>query len=72
VNTVDSSSKHHDELHDTQMVELARMLAIDELETGQGANQIRSLKRPGETRWGSHLGSICGLMDMFNPVSTVL
>jgi hypothetical protein len=72
VNTVDSSSKHHDELHDTQMVELARLLAIDELETGQGANQIRSLKRPGETRWGSHLGSICGLMDMFNPVSTVL
>jgi hypothetical protein len=72
VNIVDSSSKCHDELHDTQMVELARLLAIDEVETGQGANQIRSLKRPGETRWGSHLGSICGLMDMFNPVSTVL
>ena len=72
VNTVDSSSKRHDELHDAQMVELARLLAIDELETGQGANQIRSLKRPGETRWGSHLGSVSSLMDMFNPVSSVL
>ena len=48
------------------------MLAIDELETGQGANQIRSLKHLGETRWGSHLGSVSSLMDMFNPVSSVL
>lgn len=72
VNTVDSSSKRHDELYDAQMVELARLLAIDELESGQGASRIRSLKRPGETRWGSHLGSISSLMDMFNPVSLVL
>ena len=71
VNTVDSSQKRHDELHDAQMVELARLLAIDELETGQGANQIRSLKHPGETRC-SHLGSVSSLMDMFNPVSSVL
>jgi hypothetical protein len=54
------------------MVGLARLLAIDEVETGQGANQIQYLKHPEETRWGSHLGLICGLMDMFNPVSTVL
>jgi len=54
------------------MDELARLLAIDELETGQGANQICSLKRPGDTRWGSHLGSIASLMDLFNPVSSVL
>ncbi|KAL5660857.1 hypothetical protein ACJX0J_027982, partial [Zea mays] len=72
VNTVDSSSKRHDELHDAQMVELARLLAIDELETGKGVNQIRSLKRPGETRWGSHLGSISSLIDMFHVVSSVL
>jgi hypothetical protein len=29
VNTVDSSSKRHDELHDAQVVEIARLLAID-------------------------------------------
>jgi hypothetical protein len=46
VNIVDSSSKCHDELHDAQMVELARLLAIDEIETGKGGNQIRSLRRP--------------------------
>ncbi|KAJ1267483.1 hypothetical protein BS78_07G059900 [Paspalum vaginatum] len=53
VNTVDSSSKRHDGLHDAQMYELARLLALDEIETGQGANQIRALKRPGDTRWRS-------------------
>jgi hypothetical protein len=72
VNTIDSSSKRHDELHDAQMVELARLLAIDEIETGKGVNQIRSLRRPGETRWGSHLGSISARVDMFNAVSLLL
>jgi hypothetical protein len=72
VNTTDSSSKRHGELHDAEMVELACLLAIDELETGKGVNQIRSLTRPGETRWGSHLGSISALMDMFKDVSSVL
>jgi hypothetical protein len=52
--------------------ELARLLAIDDIETGQGANQIRALKRPGDTRWGSHLGSISSLKAMFNAVSLVL
>jgi hypothetical protein len=44
INTVDSSSKRHDELHNAQLVELARALAINEVETTQGANQIRALK----------------------------
>jgi hypothetical protein len=44
VNTVDSSAKRHDELHDAQLDELARLLAIDDIETGQCANQIHTLK----------------------------
>jgi len=61
-----------DELHEAQMVEMARRLAIDDLETGQGANQICALKRPGDTRWGSHFGSISSLIHLFNAVSSVL
>jgi hypothetical protein len=72
VNPVDSSAKRHDELHDAQLDELARLLAIDDIETSQGAIQIRALKRPGDTRWGSHLGSISSLKAMFNAVSLVL
>jgi hypothetical protein len=30
------------------------------------------MKHPGETRWGSHLGSVSSLMDMFNLVYVVL
>jgi hypothetical protein len=54
------------------MVELARLLAIDDIETSQGANQICSMKHPSETRWGSHLGSVSSLMDIFNTVCVVL
>jgi hypothetical protein len=72
VNTVDSSAKRHDELHNAQMVELAHLLAIDDIEAGQGANQIHSMKCPGETRWGSPLGSISSLMDLSNLVCVVL
>jgi hypothetical protein len=30
--------------------DIERLLAIDDIETSQGANQIRSMKHPGETR----------------------
>jgi hypothetical protein len=71
INTVDSSSKRHDELHDAQILELAHLLDIDQIDTGKGANQIRALKRPGDTRWGSHLASVSSLMDMFKADSSV-
>jgi hypothetical protein len=38
INTVESSSKQHDELHDAQILELAHLLDIDKTETGKGAN----------------------------------
>lgn len=50
INAIVSSAKRHDELYGAQVVELACMLVIDELETDQGANQIDTLKRPGDTR----------------------
>ncbi|XP_044425427.1 zinc finger MYM-type protein 1 [Triticum aestivum] len=72
INTVDSSSKRHDELHLAQLVELENGISNASIETGQGANQIRSLKRPGDTRWGSHFGSVYSLMKMFGPVCSVI
>jgi hypothetical protein len=72
INTFDSSSKRHDELHDAQVDEIARLLSIDQIEIGQGANQIRSLKRLGDTRWGSHLGYVSSLIHLFNLVRVVL
>jgi hypothetical protein len=56
INTVESSSKCHNELHDAQVDEISRLLDIDHIEAGQGANQIRLLKWPGHTRCVSYLG----------------
>ncbi|XP_044323828.1 zinc finger MYM-type protein 1-like [Triticum aestivum] len=72
INTVDSSSKRHDQLHQAQLVELENAIANANIETGQGANQIHTLKRPGDTRWGSHFGSVYSLMKMFGAVFSVI
>jgi hypothetical protein len=72
INTVDSSSKRHDELHLAQVVELENGIANASIETGQGANQIRALKRPGDTRWGSHFGAVYSLIKMFAVVYSVI
>ncbi|CAN1149252.1 Zinc finger MYM-type protein 1 [Linum perenne] len=43
-----------------------------ELETGRGLNQEMSLKRPCETRWGSHFGTLVNLASIFSSVIEVL
>ena len=48
------------------------MLVMDELEIGTGANQIGTLKRAGDSRWGSHFNSTCSLIRMFGPTCLVL
>jgi hypothetical protein len=50
VNLVGVSPKRHMELKNIKAAELADMLASGELATGKGANQSRSLQRPGATR----------------------
>ncbi|KAM0920793.1 hypothetical protein ACQ4PT_007276 [Festuca glaucescens] len=72
INTVDSSSKRHDELHHAQVVEIENGISNASIETGQGANQIRALKRPGDTRWGSHFASVYSLIKMFGVVYSAI
>jgi hypothetical protein len=43
VNTVISSSKRSDYLNSNQVAEMEHLIELDELETGSGANQIRTL-----------------------------
>ncbi|KAG9444939.1 hypothetical protein H6P81_016279 [Aristolochia fimbriata] len=49
-----------------------KLHAAQELESGRGLNQMTTLKRVGDTRWGSHLNSISSLIRMFNSVRSVL
>ena len=44
VNIVGASCKHHNELQAAQAKEIAKILAIDEIETGKGLNQIDTVK----------------------------
>ena len=48
------------------------MIASNEIETGRGANQIGSLQRAADTRWGSHFQSICSLIKMFDATCKVI
>ncbi|CAL5329405.1 unnamed protein product [Camellia sinensis] len=73
INIVGSSCKRHDQLRAAQVADIAEKLAIDdEFETGKGKNQIGTLKRARDTRWGSYLGSICSLINMFSATCAVL
>uniref|UniRef100_A0A7N2QWZ6 TTF-type domain-containing protein n=1 Tax=Quercus lobata TaxID=97700 RepID=A0A7N2QWZ6_QUELO len=52
--------------------EIARLIDLEELETGSGLNQIGTLQRPGETRWSSHFRSVSNLLRMFGLTVEVL
>jgi hypothetical protein len=72
INVVNASCKRHRDLQDAQEEDISYLIAIDELETGKGANQIGTLKRAGDTRWSSHFYSISSLLRLFNPTCSVL
>ncbi|XP_050242162.1 uncharacterized protein LOC126691132 [Quercus robur] len=52
--------------------QVENMIASNEIETGIGANQIGTLQRAGDTRWGSHFQSICSLIKMYDATCKVI
>ena len=58
INVVGGSCKRWDALRDAQFVEIEKALDMGEVRSGQGLNQETNLKRAGDTRWGSHYGTI--------------
>ncbi|XP_074265173.1 uncharacterized protein LOC141587597 [Silene latifolia] len=72
VNIIISSAKRHDQLQAAHLAEIERLIELEELETGKGQNQIGTIKRAGDTRWGSHLGSLNSLLNMYTASCSVL
>ncbi|XP_025692337.1 uncharacterized protein [Arachis hypogaea] len=72
VNVVTVSPKRHDQLRVAQANNVANLIANDQIVTGSGLNQIGTLQRAGDTRWGSHLNSIRSLLCMFDATCEVL
>ncbi|GLT98499.1 hypothetical protein SLE2022_160010 [Rubroshorea leprosula] len=67
-----AAGERHDELQATYTLEIARLVEINEIETGRGANQLGTVQRPTDTRWSSHFKSISSLLRMFAPTTSVL
>ncbi|KAI3993261.1 hypothetical protein MKX01_010004 [Papaver californicum] len=72
VNLVTSSSHRFVDFQSAQEDEIAKRLATGKLETEKGANQIGPLPRAGSTRWSSHYGSVCSLIDKFEATCTTI
>ncbi|XVF87322.1 hypothetical protein PTKIN_Ptkin18bG0111000 [Pterospermum kingtungense] len=72
VNFVNVSPKCHFELRSAQKDEITDRLASGQLESGIGTNQMRSLTRPGATRWSSHYFAVSRVIDMFDSTCKVL
>ena len=72
VNIVGASCKRRDVLREKQLNNVKEALRVGELSTGRGLNQETSLQRAGDTRWGSHYGSLINLILMFSSIVDVL
>ncbi|KAI3813620.1 hypothetical protein L1987_18348 [Smallanthus sonchifolius] len=72
INVVCASSKCHDELQKAKGNEIKELLELGEIKSGKGLNQVGTLSRAGDTRWGSHFKSVCSLINMFDVTRVVL
>ncbi|XP_028065772.1 uncharacterized protein LOC114268755 [Camellia sinensis] len=68
----DGASNMQDIIREKQAAKVAEALNTRELSSGQGLNQETNLKRTGDTRWGSHYGTLVSLASMFSTVINVL
>ncbi|XP_060974064.1 uncharacterized protein LOC115695026 [Cannabis sativa] len=71
-NVVGASSKQCDILREKQGVRIAEALDNGEILSGRGLNQETSIKRSGDTRWGSHYGTLLNLVTLFSSMIDVL
>uniref|UniRef100_A0A7N2MB19 TTF-type domain-containing protein n=1 Tax=Quercus lobata TaxID=97700 RepID=A0A7N2MB19_QUELO len=72
IKIVNASCKRNEQLKVANANEIARLIDLEELETGSGLNQIGTLQRHGETRWSSHFRSVSSLLRMFSSTVEVL
>ncbi|KAL5562178.1 hypothetical protein UlMin_031925 [Ulmus minor] len=72
VNIVRASSKRCDILREKQALKVIEALKSGELSSGKGLNQEIGIKRPCDTRWGTHFGTLVSFITMFSSIVDVL
>ncbi|CAN1169885.1 Zinc finger MYM-type protein 1 [Linum perenne] len=65
-NLVGASCKRQDIIRETQASKIEEAIALGELENGRGLNQEIGIKRPCDTRWGSHFATLVNLETLFS------
>ncbi|XP_057787724.1 uncharacterized protein LOC131004971 [Salvia miltiorrhiza] len=71
-NVVGGSCKRRDMLRESQREKIMEGIASDEIKIGRGLDQEMGMKRPGDTRWSSHYGTLINLIHLFTSVVDVL
>ncbi|CAN1750399.1 Zinc finger MYM-type protein 1 [Linum perenne] len=71
-NLVGASCKRPDIIRETQANKIAEAIALGGLKTGCGLNQEIGMKRPSDTRWGSHFGTLVNLENLFSTLVNTL
>ncbi|MCH95600.1 zinc finger MYM-type protein 1-like, partial [Trifolium medium] len=71
-NLVGASCKRQEILRESQTLNVYEALKNGEIASGSGLNQNTALKRAGDTRWGSHFGTLLSLISLFKSVIDVL
>ena len=72
LNVVGASCKRRDILREKQASKVIQALNNGELSSGRGLHQESSLQRAGDTRWGSHYGTLINVIVLFSSVVDVL
>ncbi|XP_023742919.2 uncharacterized protein LOC111891063 [Lactuca sativa] len=72
LNMLGSSYKRRDNLREKQATKVVEALAAGEIQSGTGLNQEVGIKRPCDTRWGSHFGSLLNIKRTYSSICEVL
>ncbi|KAL4032737.1 hypothetical protein IC575_005819 [Cucumis melo] len=72
VNVIGASAKRRDMLREKHSANTFEALNNGELSSGRGLNQETMIKRPGDTRWGSHYITLVRCISMFSSICEVL
>ncbi|XP_074282838.1 uncharacterized protein LOC141607386 [Silene latifolia] len=72
VNVIGSTCKRYDVFRELRAIRIVEAINNGDRDTGRGLNQELAIKRPGDTRWGSHYRSLLNLLECFLNVIDVL
>ncbi|XP_010693270.1 uncharacterized protein LOC104906235 [Beta vulgaris subsp. vulgaris] len=72
LNVIGVSCKRRDMLRQSQAQHVAQALEVGEIDSGTGLNQELGLKRPGDTRWGSHFKCLLNIINLFPSIVDIL